>query len=149
MTEQKSAAARSLSNIVKAIEAGIINETTKTRMNELEETIKELNCKILTEQIKLESFLTKEEIVEFIYKSLKREPTGMIRVLVKQVVVYDDKLEIFYNYTSKNPDDSGRDLTLLKSSDSYPMVEVRRVELLACIKTEKPSTYLVLLLISC
>ena len=41
------------------------------------------------------------------------------------------------------------DLTLLKSSDSYPMVEVRRVELLSCIKTEKPSTYLVLLLISC
>lgn len=149
LTEQKSAAAKSLSNIVKAIEAGIINETTKTRMNELEETIKELNCKILTEQIKLESFLTKEEIVEFIYKSLKREPTGMIRVLVKQVVVYDDKLEIFYYYTSKNPDDSGRDLTLLKSSDSYPMVEVRRVELLSCIKTEKPSTYLVLLLISC
>ena len=98
-------------------------------MNELEETIKELNCKILTEQIKLESFLTKEEIVEFIYKSLKREPTGMIRVLVKQVIVYDDKLEIFYNYTSENPDDSGRDLTLLKSSDSYPMVGDKRLEL--------------------
>lgn len=29
------------------------------------------------------------------------------------------------------------------------LVEVRRVELLSCIKTEKPSTYLVLLLISC
>ena len=51
------------------------------RMNELEETIKELNCKILTEQIKLESFLTKEEIVEFIYKSLKCVSRNLQRLL--------------------------------------------------------------------
>ncbi len=51
----------------------------------------------------------------------------MIRILIKQVVVYDDKIEIFYNFTSKNPDDNGQDFTLIKGSDNYPMVEVGRV----------------------
>lgn len=45
----------------------------------------------------------------------------MIRILIKKIVVYDDKIEIFYNFTSKNPDDDGRDFTLLKGSDSSPM----------------------------
>ena len=36
-----------------------------------------------------------------------------------------------------------------KCSSVTFLVEVRRVELLSCIKTEKPSTYLVFLLISC
>ena len=52
----------------------------------------------------------------------------MIRILIKQVVVYDDKIEIFYNFTSKNPDDNGRDFTLIKGSDNYPMVDQRGVE---------------------
>lgn len=73
----------------------------------------------------------------------KKSPESMIRILIKKIVVYDDKIEIFYNFTSKNPDDDGRDFTLLKGSDSSPMVEVRRVKLLCCVKTKRPSTYLV------
>ena len=52
----------------------------------------------------------------------------MIRILIKQVVVYDDKIEIFYYFTSKNPDDNGRDFTLIGSSDSSPMVEIKGLE---------------------
>ncbi len=67
----------------------------------------------------------------------------MIRNLIKQIVVYNDKIEIFYYYTSKNPDDNGRDFTLIRGSDSSPMVEMRGVKPLSWVKTKEPSTYLV------
>lgn len=143
LTEEKAAACKSLANILKAIEAGIINDTTKNRMDELEKLISELESKILIEKAKAENFITKDEICDFIFKAIKKNPDAMIRTLIKQIVVYDDKIEIFYNFTSKNPDDDRRDFSLLKGSDSYPMVEVRGVEPLCCIKTDKFSTYLV------
>ena len=84
---------------------------------------------ILIEKAKAENFITKDEICDFIFKAIKKNPDAMIRTLIKQIVVYDDKIEIFYNFTSKNPDDDGRDFSLLKGSDSYPMVGDKRLEL--------------------
>ena len=43
---------KALSNIIKAIEQGLINDTMKKRMNELEEQIKILEDKITVEDIK-------------------------------------------------------------------------------------------------
>ena len=143
LSDQKADATKSLANVLKAIEAGIINETTKNRMEELEKTIAKLNEKILFEKSKAENFLTKEEICDFIIKAIKRNPEAMIRILIKQVVVYDDKIEIFYNFTSKNPDDNRRDFTLLRGSDTPVVVEVMGVEPMCCIKINSPSTYLV------
>ncbi len=48
-----------------------------------------------------------------------------------------------YNFTSKNPDDNGRDFTLIRGSDSSPMVEMGGVEPPCCLQAQKPSTYLV------
>lgn len=143
LSDQKADATKSLANVLKAIEAGIINETTKNRMEELEKTITKLNEKILFEKSKAENFLTKEEICDFIIKAIKRNPEAMIRILIKQVVVYDDKIELFYNFTSKNPDDNRRDFTLLRGSDTPVVVEVMGVEPMCCIKINSPSTYLV------
>ena len=93
-----------------------------------------MNPKVWTEKKNLwgafQNYLTKEEICNFIPNAIKKNPESMIRILIKQVVVYDDKIEIFYNFTSKNPDDSGRDFTLIKGSDNYPMVEVGRIYIL-------------------
>lgn len=123
LAEQKSDAVKSLNNIMKAIEAGIINDTTKNRMAELETIIKEINDKISYEQVKIENCITVNDIKSFVLTTLKKTSYAMIRNLIKQIVVYDDKIEIFYYYTSKNPDDNGRDFTLIRGSDSSPMVE--------------------------
>lgn len=44
----------------------------------------------------------------------------MIQTLVRKIVVYEDKIEIYYNYTDEtNPeDDTPRDTYLLSGSDS-------------------------------
>ena len=65
---------------------------------------------------------------EFILTTLKKTSYALIRNLIKQIVVYDDKIEIFYYYTSKNPNDNGRDFTLIEGSDKYPLVCLKRDE---------------------
>ncbi len=100
----------------------------------IKDAFPDVNPKVWTEKKNLwgafQNYLTKEEICNFIPNAIKKNPESMIRILIKQVVVYDDKIEIFYNFTSKNPDDSGRDFTLIKGSDNYPMVEVGRIYIL-------------------
>jgi hypothetical protein len=72
--------------------------------------IKELNCKIATERTKLTIQLTKEEIVLHIKTALKKEPQQMIELLIKRIILFDDRIEIIYNYTNgKNKDDSNPD----------------------------------------
>ena len=122
LSEQKNEAVKSLNNIMKALEAGIINDTTKNRMAELEKTIKEFDNKILYEKAKIENCITVDDIKKFVLTALKKTSYALIRNLIKQIVVYDDKIEIFYYYTSKNPDDNGRDFTLIEGSDNYPLV---------------------------
>ena len=39
--------------------------------------------------------------------ALKKKPLPLIRLLIKKIVVYNDKIEIYYNYTNK-PDDNSR-----------------------------------------
>lgn len=49
--------------------------------------------------------ITKDEITEYIEKALKKDTRVMIHMLVRQVVLYNDKIEIYYNYTDrKSPD---------------------------------------------
>ena len=52
---------KTIDNIMKAIEQGIITPTTKRRMEQLENKLAEINDKILIEQYKEQKKLTKEK----------------------------------------------------------------------------------------
>ena len=110
-----------LDNVMKAIEQGIITPTTKRRMEELENKLAEINDKILIAQYKEQQQLTKEKILEFLLHALKYKPSLMIRKLIKKVVLYDDKIEIYYNYAPNElpdcPDNTdNRDFLYIDSS---------------------------------
>lgn len=50
--------------------------------------------------------LSKQEITKFIAKAMRKEAALMIRMLIKEVVLYNDKIEIYYRYTDrKRPDE--------------------------------------------
>ena len=53
------------------------------------------------ENAKYKIQLTKEDISKFIRTSLKKEAELLIELLVKKIILYDDKIEIYYNYTDK------------------------------------------------
>ena len=98
---------------MKAIEGGIFTSGTKTRLEDLERKISELDCKIQIEECKEQRILRREDITEFIKRILLESPSIIIRNLIQKVIVLPDRLEIYYNYTenpptTNNPDDTNR-----------------------------------------
>ena len=88
-------------NIVRAIEEGIFTASTKKRLQELEMCLDDINTKIKTEDAKSRIKLSKAEILKFIAKAIKKEPAQIIRMLIKKVILIDDKIEIYYNTTDR------------------------------------------------
>ena len=90
-------------NVMKAIRQGIITETTKECLEDLETQRDSLKASILQLQLERRKF-TKEEIVDWIGKykygnindlDYRKE---IIDTFVNSVFVYDDKLVLTYNY---------------------------------------------------
>ena len=90
-------------NVMKAIRQGIITETTKECLEDLEIQRDSLKASILQLQLERRKF-TKEEIVDWISKykygnindlDYRKE---IIDTFVNSVFVYDDKLVLTYNY---------------------------------------------------
>ena len=100
-------------------------------MKELEERKQTLNDKIVIAQYGESQRLTKQEVVEYPTHSLRQEPRFLLHILVKSIIVYDDKIEIYFNFTErKNPDDSddtdSRDNNYVNCSDILPMCPPRK-----------------------
>ncbi len=83
-----------MENIISAIELGIINNATKSRLDELEKRKNELETQILIEESKITIKLTERQIREFYEKALELEPITLINYFVKQIIVYDDEIDI-------------------------------------------------------
>ena len=84
------------------LEQGITSESTKKRLMELDKRLKELNEKISLEMQKdRKPILSKKDVTDFITHQLKQEPDTIIQLLVKKVIIYDNKVEIIFNYTHK------------------------------------------------
>lgn len=92
-----------INNLMKAIEQGIITETTKNRLLEAEEQKKALLVEIAKEEIKKPK-ITSEQIEFFLY-DLKNKIYNaedkievILRTFVNAVYLYDDKIVITYNF---------------------------------------------------
>ena len=120
---------RSLANIMKAIERGIFNETTKTRMDELEQRRSEIDDKIAIEQCKHQNRLTKDKVISSLTDPLRQAPRRLIRALIEKIVVFDDKIQIFFKDTKTSPEDNPWEMSAYPGSDSSNMVDLRRIEL--------------------
>ena len=106
LVKEKSQAENSLKNILSALEQGIINKTTNNRMKELEEQIEDLDKKILIEKSKANIKISEEEIRKYYKSALEREPLALINYVIKEIKLYNDKVEITFNTPTKNSDNS-------------------------------------------
>ncbi len=98
-----------IQNIMTAIEQGGTTNTVMKRMRELEARQAELERQILIEKSKTVVKLTETQIKEFYTQALSLEPKLLINYLVKQITLYDDKIEIEYNSPIKqSPDNDNR-----------------------------------------
>lgn len=97
-----------LNNILKAIEAGIFNDTTKARMDELEAQKRQITDAIQQAQIDASLHLTREQILFSLNRfrnldcSIEENRKTLIDAFINAVFVYDDKVVITYNFSGDN-----------------------------------------------
>ena len=105
LKEDRDKKQKALKNLLTAVEEGLLTPTTKSRMTELEEEIDILNGKILMEESKEDNLITREQIMEFLYTLPEQEPQVIIDTMIRKVVLFDDKIEIHYNFCDKPEND--------------------------------------------
>ncbi len=86
-----------IDNIMSAIERGLYTATANKRMRELEERQGELERLIIIERSKMQVKVTASEIRSFYTSALSLEPLMLINYLVKEIVLFDDEMHIYYN----------------------------------------------------
>jgi len=95
-------------NLLRALEAGIFNEATKQRMDELDEQKKDLKAALADAELICGLRLTKKQIRDFLvqFRDLDiNEPEcrrRIIDIFINSVFVYDDKVTITFNYSGDN-----------------------------------------------
>ena len=95
----------SLANILKAIEAGVFNATTKERMDALDARKQMLTAALQSAKLKQGLSLTKERILYFLlrFREIDYEDQEaqkrLISTFINSVFVYDDKVVITFNYS--------------------------------------------------
>ena len=102
---------KALSNIIGAIEAGIYTETTKQRLEELEDKRRHLEENIAIEKARVKESLSEKEIVQRITSALKLKTKQAVEMLIKRVDVFKDLLRISLKYMDGKPTDSPPDKT--------------------------------------
>ena len=125
LSDERAELQRALNNLMKAIEQGIITATTKSRIEEPEIQIANLDDKIIIEQCKLQAQITREQVIEYLTHTIKLSPQYLINTLIQKIIVFDDKLEIYHNYCNIMPPTSPvnpRNYTKDKSSNLLQLV---------------------------
>jgi predicted metal-dependent hydrolase len=79
---------KALDNMLSAVEQGIITSSTKQRIEDLEAALEVAEGKVLVERAKDKVQLTGADIKKFIRKALKKEPRLMIKLLVKEIILW-------------------------------------------------------------
>ncbi len=87
----------SINNIMSAIENGGTSNTAMKRLRELENKNEELEKQIRIERAKTACRISKEEIERYYKTALQQEPQMLINYLVKEILLFNDKMEIIYN----------------------------------------------------
>ena len=103
LRQQLAETERGIENMLNAIQMGIINQSTKQRLDELEERKKEIELHIIQEEIK-KPLLSREDVTFWICRFRKldvsrlEERRRLIDSFVNSVTIFDDYILITFNY---------------------------------------------------
>ena len=119
LRKQLEDAERGITNMLNAIQAGIINASTKQRLDELEDAKQKIELQIIQEEMK-HPLLSSEDVTYWIcrFRTLDvtklEERRRLIDSFVNSVTIFDDYILITFNYK-----ESSEQVTFdeIKSSD--------------------------------
>ena len=104
-----------IDNLVSAVERGIISNSTNKRLHDLEEQQEKLAQQILIEQNKTTSKLTRKDIEKYYDAALKHEPQLIVRYLIDHIVLYDDRVQIYFTSPLNGSPDESRGFYLYET----------------------------------
>lgn len=120
LLKDKKQAENTLSNIMKAVEQGVVNNTTNKRMKDLENQIEDLERQILIEKSRTILKLSKEDIKEYYIQALQLEHKLLIDYLIQEIKVFEDKIEITFNSPIKTSPDKNQGFFLFSFTSKLP-----------------------------
>ncbi len=121
LIKEKRQTENSINNIMSAIENGGTSATAMKRLRELETLLKKIETQLVVEQSKTEIKLTEDEIIAFYKLALKQEPKTIISLLVKEILVFNDKMIITYNTPKTLSPDESRDFSFYNKNVKMPV----------------------------
>lgn len=143
---------REIDNALNAILCGIVNDSLKQKLNQLEEEKKILEEENIKLKIRINSRMTPEQAMNFLNKLIDFHDTSLeykrklINRLVKKVIVYNDRITVVLNdndlnlSTNNNGNDGGDGS--MTSPSCPPLNNNRQKWLILRKKWEKPPFFI-------
>lgn len=135
-----------ISNLIRAIEAGILTEETKKRMDELTQQKADLKASIADREIARGFHLQKSHIA-FYLRSLrdadwsdKEAQKRLIQTFVNAVFVYDDHITLTYNFSGDKSTITLRDMQRFEDGEEFGCRASRSCSVPGNIRRKSPST---------
>lgn len=124
LVREKKQIETALDNMVAAIEQGVVTNTTTKRLKELEARQEELERQILLERAKTASRISEADIRTYYRSALKLEAQMLMNYLVSEVVLYDDKIEIYFNKPIRTSPDEDRGFSVFTGTVGNLEIEI-------------------------
>lgn len=123
MLAEKRQTEKALNNLLSAIEQGIISNTTNKRLHELENKLTELERNVVIEQSKTAIPLPESSIRKFYEQALLKEPQMLINLLIKEIVLYNDKIIVYFNSPLQtSPDENSQGFSFYDETAFMPYI---------------------------
>lgn len=126
---EKSKIDKALENLMSAIEQGIVSKTTKKRLHELEEQQEALERELLIEKSKTAVKVPESIIREYYEEALRLEATMIVSLFIKEIVLYNDRIEIYINSPIKNGSDDSQGFSFYKGFINTQSVQTMELEM--------------------
>lgn len=99
LTKELAQTEKAIANLIKALEAGIFSDTTKARLDELEDRKTLLELQLQNTELQDKNALTEKKILQYINQAQNLNPNLLVPLLVKNIFVTRERVDIELKYT--------------------------------------------------
>ena len=120
LDNQKKQIELAINNILSAIERGVVTNSTAKRLKDLESKQEEIDKELLLERSKTQVKTPESAIREFFVSGLKLEPIMLVNYFIKEIILYDNEVKIYFNNPLKFCPDNSQDFSFYCKKLSRP-----------------------------
>lgn len=107
----------------------LLSKTTNKRLHELEEQQEALERELLIEKSKTAIKVPESIIREYYEEVLNLEATMIVSLFIKEIVLYNDRIEIYFNSPIKNGSDESQGFSFYKGFISTQCAQTMELEM--------------------